>query len=67
MVLKELGLKVDKTHDDLLILQGQVDTLTKLVGVYQSQASKLEGRLWGALTMSIGAMATAILTFIFRK
>lgn len=67
MELKEISDKLDNTHDSVIRLEGQVGTLTTLVGVYQAQISKLEGRLWGALIMSAGGMAAALLSFVMGK
>jgi len=56
--------KIDTLQKEVYELKGQVSALTSIVGVYQTQASKVEGRLWGGLIMSIGALATAVLQFI---
>jgi hypothetical protein len=60
MDLKHLSDKIDSLQKDLYELKGQVTALTTIVGVYQKQAATVEGRLWGALIMSIGALASAL-------
>lgn len=67
MDLVEISKKLDKTHDNLIRLEGQVDTLTKMVGFYQTQVSKLEGRQWAALMAGFGGLVTAVIGFVLGK
>ena len=67
MELENIAKKVDDLTKEVYELKGQVTSLTAIVGIYQTQSSKLEGRQWSALLMGFGGLAGAILNFLMGK
>jgi len=64
MELQVLSQDMKMLQKEVAELKGQITALTSIVGVYQMQTTKVEGRLWGAVIMSAGGMAAAIMNFI---
>ena len=59
--------KLEQLRLDVAKLHGNVETLTTVVGIYQAQLTKVEGRQWGSMLMGLTALIGAILSFVMSK